>query len=233
MRLRRTLKATVSVIAAGALLALGGVALGPSPAAADVAQPGPPTGLQAVDVQPESVTVEWETLDGAYEYIVGINGRASAVTRNVTWTFTNLVWDQEYEVTVRAWVPSAYPNDYTDWSDPIRVVTPIPDGFQVPSAPTDLRPERDAQGEVATIRWDASAEGYGRLTYRLHAQGVGVVATASGSDLSADVFQMAFIECVVLPGETYTFWVTATDRAGNVSPPSDELTVTLPPWSWI
>lgn len=190
-----------------------------------------PGNVQATDVHAEGFTITWDALDGAVEYIVRVRkdgtGHGSyQVTRETSATFGNLAWESDYDVSVKALIGGI--PAYTEFSEPVWVSTPLPEGFEPPGAPTNLRVVHDADGFAAFIEMDPPEQGTGRLTLTLHAEGVGPISWGP----SADLWELLFISCVLEPGETYTFFATATDRAGNVSPPSESITVTMPPWSW-
>jgi hypothetical protein len=216
-------------------LAFATVIAGPLPAVADGT--GPPDNIR-VEVHEDSFTVEWDPVAGAFGYDVrhGVTVRRGGVEPSAT---IPARWDTPIEVSVRTRLAPIHrgPDDVSEFSEPITVIVQLPDGYTTPSAPANLRPVTDSTGEVAFIDWDPPETSFGRLTYRLHSSwvnyGDGVVwTTTTGRWQPASVWFMAFVECIIDPATTYTFYVTATDQTGATSPPSDPITVTTPPWDW-
>lgn len=219
-------------LGAGLALVLAAVALGGSPAAADEDGGGAgPGDVRVTDLQDTQFTVEWDPVESTSYYHAklyrpgaGQHFKSTLVHQdNQPATFTGLTWGTEYVVVVTA-VNTQHNPVYRD-SEPLEVTTALPDGCSLPSEPLNLRPVLDDQDRVETITWDESAEGCGDLSYQLHADGVGTVWSKG---MSADVHFMLFVHEVLEPGETYTFRATASDIRGNVSPPSDPVTLTMP-----
>jgi chitinase len=92
------------------------------------------------------------------------------------------------------------------------LVVPNPD-LVAPTAPTNLRVASTTKQKV-TLAWNASTDAVGVTGYRLYRNGV--LATTTTSLSYADGRQRA-------KGATY--YVVAIDKAGNVSLPSNSLTV--------
>jgi hypothetical protein len=234
---RRRLPSKVAAIAATLTVASTLLLLEAGPAAAGGGAPQPPANLRVTDLEPELITLAWAPVTGAVDYRVQVipleaaAGYARFRTTNLTMTLDDLTWDIPYQVTVRAYVPSAYPHSYTEAST-IAVTTPLPDGYVPPGAPTGLRVERDAQGAIAQVRWDA-ADGFGPLTYRVHleseevAELTGVFGHTTGLSFAADILPIS--GGWLAPGQSVAMWITAVDQIYHQSPPSEALTLTCCP----
>ncbi|TDE14381.1 fibronectin type III domain-containing protein [Jiangella asiatica] len=224
----------LTALVASLALTVGAVAIGAGAAKAADTPPAPPTGLRAVDVGTDSFSVAWDPVEGATTYhfsfipLEPFAGYRRGETDQLTTMFTGLMFDVPYKVTVRAFVPSAYPNQYSDTAT-ITVRTAVPEGYVLPSAPRDLRVERDASGRIERVRWDASAVGFGPLTYQLRLASAdlpevdGVWSTTSG--LTVDAGDLPFDAGIFTPGQQVTVSVTASDIRRNASPAA-ELTLT-------
>jgi chitinase len=87
-----------------------------------------------------------------------------------------------------------------------------------PTAPSNLRVTNVGNDYVA-LAWNASFDSSGKFSYRVYREGVSTPVTLPKT-------QKAYIWRNLEPGETYRFWVTAVDNAGNVSAPSNVVTAT-------
>jgi hypothetical protein len=213
------------------------VLLDTGPAAATDSPPEPPANLRVEVLEPEQITLAWDPVDGATEYKVAMiplepfDGYARTETDDPTVTLDDLTWDVSYKVTVRAFVPTAYPNWYTETST-IVATTPLPEDYVLPGTPTNLRVERGSLGEITLIRWDA-ASGFGPLTYLVHMDSpdqpdlTGMFGRTSG--LSFDTTITPLSAGILPPGQSVSIWVTATDQIRNQSAPSERLTLTCCP----
>lgn len=206
-------------------------------AAATGDAPEPPDNLQVEDLEPEHMTLTWDPVDGATEYKVAVipleaaKGYSRTETDDEVVALDGLTWDVPYKVTVRAFVPSAYPNWYTDVAT-ITATTPLPEGYTLPDAPTDLRVERDSRGELSLIRWDA-IESFGPVSYQIHLASPdvrdlnGVFGRTAG--LSFDPNSLPLVGGWLAPGQSVSLWVTAIDELHQQSPPSEAITFTCCP----
>jgi Fibronectin type III domain len=207
------------------------VDIGPAAAA-----PAPPTNLRVEGLTPEEMTLTWDPVAGAAEYKVAViplepaDGYARTDTDDPTVHLDDLTWDVPYKVTVRAFVPAAYPNWYSETST-IVAKTPLPEGYFAPSAPTDLRITRDSQGRLDQIRWDA-ADGFGPLTYFLHMESAdqpdltGMFGHTTG--LSFDLDMTPLVGGWLQSGESVSIWITAVDQIRNQAA-SQRITLTCCP----
>jgi hypothetical protein len=225
--------------AAAALLLVGAAVAQAGPASAQPAVPGPPANLRVTNLQPEQFTVAWDPVPGAIEYQVRALGSAFApwdTTQELTSTWFAL-WDTSYQVTVRAFVAIDHEpwTVYTEFSAPLTVTTPMPPDFELPSAPRNLRVERNNQGQITLIRWDPPVAGYGQLRYNLYFETPAEPEDLSGiwpanGDGTADPSQNPLGAELYGPGQVITIRVTAVDRKNNESPPSEPLVLTCCPF---
>jgi hypothetical protein len=229
----RVAAAATSLVVASTLVILDA---GPVAAATGDA-PEPPDNLRVEVLEPEHITLTWDPVAGATEYKVAViplepaKGYARTETGDPVVALDGLVWDVPYKVTVRAFVPTAYPNSYTDIAT-ITATTPLPEGYTLPGAPTNLRVERDPRGELALVRWDAG-ESTGPLRYQIHLESADVPELTGQwgltTGLSFDANALPITGGLLAPGQSVSMWVTATDQIYQQSPPSEAITFTCCP----
>jgi hypothetical protein len=236
--MNRRMPLRVAAVATGLTVASTLVALDAGPAAAAAGAPAPPANLQIRDLEPDQMTVTWSPVAGAAEYKVSViplepaSGYARTDTDDPAVTLDNLGADTPYKVTVRAFVPSAYPNSYSETSA-IVAKTPLPEGYVSPGAPTNLRVVRDSVGSLTLLRWDAPSQHFGPLAYHIHLE------SADAGDLNGifgDTSALSF-ETDYLPletgflgsGQSVAIWLTATDLLNNQSPASQRIVLTCCP----
>jgi hypothetical protein len=225
----------LTAIAAGLAVTSTLVLVNTAPAAAAPA-PAPPTNLRVELLGPEEITVAWDEVAGAAEYKVAViplkpfDGYSRTDTDDPTVHLDDLTWNVPYKVTVRAFVPAAYPNWYSETST-IVATTPLPAGYFAPSAPTNLRVDRDSQGRPTLIRWDA-ANGFGPLLYDLHMESAdqpdltGMFDRTSG--LSFDLRTTPLAGGWLQPGDSVSIWITSVDQIRNQAA-SQRITLTCCP----
>jgi hypothetical protein len=230
-RLQPQLAAIVTSLTVASTLVLVDIA----PAAAAPA-PAPPSNLRVESLEPEEITLAWDPVAGAAEYKVAViplepfGGYARTDTDDPTVHLDDLTWDVPYKVTVRAFVPAAYPNWYSETST-IVATTPLPEGYFAPSTPTNLRVDRDSQGRVTLIRWDA-ATGFGPLLYDLHMESAdqpdltGMFGRTSG--LSFDLRTTPLAGGWLQSGESVSIRITTVDQIRNQAA-SQPITLTCCP----
>lgn len=235
--------ATVTATVSGLVLALATLVLGAAPAAAGAARTSdPPTNLRVADLGPTSLAVAWDMPDGADYSIVrvsrtGYGLQQSELSHGESASFTGLLWDTEYSVTVTAYYTKFKDERFSAASDPLTVRTPAPDDFEVPNAATNLRIERDSSGNPEFLLFDASTEGFGDLWYDLHLNTSEVPGMEDLSGVWASTneqrFDLSFVPITAeiwQPGDTVRVFITATDGKGNVSAPSEALELTCCPF---
>ena len=74
---------------------------------------------------------------------------------------------------------------------------------------------------TASLSWGAAADNVGVTGYTIARNGV-AIATVPGTTTS-------YADSALVPGTSYSYQVTASDAAGNVSPPSNQATATTQP----
>jgi hypothetical protein len=196
--------------------------------------PPTPTDLRVTDLRIDSITVAWNPVAGASGYSVspfGVDIGGSlprSTTTATTFTLSNLVWDARYRISVRAFNAGLLYGDAVT----ITVTTPTPDGYQRPTAPTNLRVERDAQGRAERFRWDASTGGFGTLQYVFYIESPGFLPTFTvlTGGLTVPAVDVAVCDgCEFDPSQTFNAWVVAKDRRYQ-SPDSNRVTLTCCPF---
>lgn len=231
--MRRRMKSVIAPVILGLAVAAGALPLPAAPAAAASGPPAP-TGLRVTDLRMDSITIAWNPVAGASGYSVSTFGLdvggtlPSSKTTATSITIANLVWDARYQITVWAFSAGLIYSDATT----ITVTTPTPDGYQRPTAPTNLRVERDDQGRAERFRWDAATGGFGPLRYLLHVESPGFLPTFTvlTSGLTVPAVDVAVCDgCEYDPSQTFIVWVTALDRRHH-SPDSNRVTLTCCPF---
>jgi hypothetical protein len=234
--MKRRLPPRLIAIAAGLAVTSAMVLVSAAPAAAAPSPPAPPDNLRVVQLEPEELTLAWDAVAGATEYKVAViplepfDGYRRIDTDDPTVHLDDLTWDVPYKVTVRAFVPTAYPNWYSEPST-IVVTTPLPEGYFAPTEPTNVRIDRDSTGRFTFIRWDAAA-GFGPLLYDLHMESTdqpdltGMFGRTSG--LSMDLRTSPLVGGWLQPGESVSLWITAIDQIRNEAA-SQRVTLTCCP----
>jgi hypothetical protein len=86
-----------------------------------------------------------------------------------------------------------------------------------PSAPSNLVGQA-ATGPSANLSWGASSDNVGVAGYRVFRNGAQLASTTATT----------YVDKGVAAGSTYSYYVVAYDAAGNVSPSSNQVSVTLP-----
>jgi len=89
-----------------------------------------------------------------------------------------------------------------------------------PSAPAGLTAAATGP-TTASLSWGAAADNVGVTGYTIARNGV-AIATVPGSTTS-------YADSGLVPGTSYSYQVTASDAAGNVSPPSNQASTTTQP----
>lgn len=233
--------ASWTAIGAVATLTAGLAGVAP-PAAADIEAPAPPTNLRITDLQPETLSVAWDATSGATSYSLTLFAPEPFcgtyyrrhTTASLTATFDSLNWDCPYRIGVRAYVPSNYPNTFSEPAT-ILVTTPLPEGYERPGPPSNLRAERDATGQLERVAWDPATVGFGLLAYQMYLEVEGIpelsgtlgsLSVGTSRDVERD---LGDIGSVLEPGQTVTLWVTTADQTRTESPPSETLVLTCCP----
>lgn len=225
-------------IAAAAVLALTTVTAGAAPSTAGdmTGPPAAPANLRATDVRPDSIAVAWDAVPHATEYrvtVVPLEAGAgfpfptpSVTISGLTAQLTNLTWDVPYNIHVRAFAAGFYPNRLSAATS-IRVTTPLPDDYEPPGAPTNLRVEHDATGQAEVIRWDPPAQGSaGPFFYWVFLDNpmtTGLLTQQYATSIRVEDTPIAGLG---EPGAQSTVRIVASDRISTLSPPAAPLVLT-------
>ncbi len=225
-------------LTAAAAIAVG-LVLATAPAAGashlgDTQPPAAPTNVHATAVDQSSVTLAWNpSTDNV------------AVTQYAAWTQGLPV---QYVTGTSARIPGLHPGttytfkveatDGRNWSLPgTAVVTTVPD-TSAPTAPSGLALANSVYGQpfdgvtasTALLSWTNSSDDFGPISYQVLVNGVpspNVFDTrAPGTPIGAA--STMWVRHLT-PATTYTLTVRAVDGGGNVSAPSNALTVTTDP----
>ena len=203
------MKLVLATLLALALMASAAEARPPKPR--DTTPPTVPTGLRVVAVTEDSITLSWnastDNSGSIHHYVVAPGSWHPG--DSTTKTITGLVpsWTQTYRVSA----VDATGNE-SAFSEPLTATT-APD-VTAPTAPSDLRLTASTPSSVS-LAWTAARDRWS-LTYQVLMDGE-VIAVAGWT--SARVRH--------LPPGTHIFTVRARDSAGNLSPVSNAITVTL------
>jgi chitinase len=179
----------------------------------DTTPPSVPTGLRVVSVTEDSITLRWDAStddSGSIHHHVVSPGSWHPGT-STTKTMTGLV--PSFIITYRVSAADASGNESAQ-SAPVTGTT-APD-VTPPTAPSNLRVTATTPSSVS-LAWTGSTDRWS-FFYQVLMDGQEI---ASASSISTRLRHLA-------PGSTHAFAVRARDNAGNVSPPSNGLTVTLP-----
>jgi len=179
----------------------------------DTSPPTAPTALTATAAGPDEVDVSWAAaVDdvGVTGYTVRRGGSAIGTTTETAFIDLTVTAGQSYTYTVTA-VDAA--GNVGPASSPATVSTPNAPDVTAPSAPTNLTGKALA-GRI-TLTWKASTDNVGVAGY----------VVSRGSTPIATVITAGYTDATVNPRTRYTYYVTAFDAAGNVSPRSNVLTI--------
>jgi chitodextrinase len=182
-----------------------------SAARRDTTPPTTPTNVRVVAVTEDSITIAWNasTDDSGkiHAYIAGgIYHDGNSTTKTFSWLVPN------WTVTYRVQAMDAAGN-LSALSEPVTGTT-APD-VTPPTAPGNLRLTGSTPSSVS-LAWDRATDRWS-FAYRLFVDGVEAGGTG---DLSFRLRHLA-------PGSTHTFTVRARVHSGNISPPSNAVTLTL------
>ncbi len=180
--------------------------------AEDTFPPSAPTNLTVTEITGTSITFAWEASAdnvGVVSYAIYLDDTYLAETSATTYQVGNLLSTQVYKFKVYA---KDAAGNVSEASNEITVKT-LDD--IVPTAPTNLN-ANNLTGTTVGLNWTASADNVGVAGYVIYKDGV-LVATVTGT-----FYQVTGLSSAA----TYAFIVKAKDEAGNVSDPSNEITVT-------
>lgn len=185
----------------------------------DVTAPTSPRSLSSSFPQTGGVTLAWnESRDdrGAVMYSVFRDNIKVGTSNTPTFTDLTAKPGRSYTYTVIATDPSG---NTSAKSEALRVIVPEKPVVDViaPTAPTKLHSMGVTQTQVK-LMWGASQDASGAPTYDIYRNGYRIGSTS----------MTMFTDNSVAAGNTYQYVITAVDKAGNESTPSNTLAVTTP-----
>jgi chitodextrinase len=183
--------------------------------ATDAIPPTAPTGFSATITNYSEVSLSWSAstdnvgVAGYYVYKNGtriVNTGSLSYLDNVTpgyYSYTVAAYDAAGNVS-----PQSSPSSVTVISD----TTP-------PAAPANFSATTTPNFQV-NLSWSASTDNVGVAGYYVYRNGIRIMTSASLTGTS-------YTDASGTPGATYAYSVAAYDAAGNISPQSPAVTVTL------
>ncbi|TRZ46118.1 fibronectin type III domain-containing protein [Robertkochia solimangrovi] len=183
----------------------------------DTEAPSKVTGLQAVTITENSITIKWTAATdniGIASYDVLVNGAVKGnVTEGTAFTLDGLNGGTVYQITVRA--KDAAGNQGAV-SDVLEVTTKEAADTEAPTAVSGLKASNIKESSL-TLNWNAATDNKAVTGYEIHQNG-SKVGTTTGNTY--------FNVTGLTAGTNYNFVVYAFDEAGNMSSQSNQVTVT-------
>ncbi|HEX8172607.1 MAG TPA: right-handed parallel beta-helix repeat-containing protein [Thermoanaerobaculia bacterium] len=190
-----------------------GAAVKPAPTL-DTIAPSIPGNLRVLTAGPAGVTLSWNAATdnvGVSVYKIYRRGVEVAAIAATTWTDTNLADETSYSYAVKA-VDAA--GNLSGSSDAVSVSSSMLTDGDAPTAPAALRASEIAKDAVL-LSWNGSTDNVGVTGYRVF----------RGTTLVATVTTTSYRDLNLTAGTTYTYQISAVDKAGNQSGGSNVLTV--------
>ena len=181
------------------------------PVGTDTEAPTVPANLQGIALSVTSAQLSWTASTdnvGVTGYRIYRNGSAIVTSATTTYTDNGLTVGNTYSYTVTSFDAAGNESNHS-----LSVIVNTIDQ-QAPTIPLNL------QGIAlsvtsARLTWDASSDNVGVKAYRIYRNGVSL-----GSKTKT-----IFYDFGLIAGNTYTYFITAFDAAGNVSNPSQTVTL--------
>jgi hypothetical protein len=190
-------------------------------AATTVSKPAAPSSLILSVISSSQINLSWtdnssvesgfkieRSTDGTTFTQIALNG-----SNDVTYSSTGLTASKKYYYRVRA-TNSAGDSSYSNIASATTKAASTAD-TQAPTAPSGLYLASKTTSSV-TIKWKASTDNVGVSFYKVYRNG----KYMNGSSDMMDVDES------VVRGTTYTYYITAVDKAGNESAKSNSISVT-------
>ena len=178
----------------------------------DITAPTTPTDFAATPLSSSSIGLSWtaSTDDvGVTGYRISRDGADVAVVSGPSWTDTGLAAGTPYDYSIVAEDAAGHASAPATAS-----ATTLPPDTSAPSAPSALSATVMKSG-VTKLAWTASTDDVAVAGYRIYRNG-SLYASTTGTSYS-----------VRKQRGTFTYYVVAFDAAGNVSDPSNSVTVTV------
>jgi chitodextrinase len=183
-------------------------------ASSDTSAPTAPTGVTATAPISTQVNLAWTASSddiGVVGYEVFRNGTLIGTSNTTSYADTTSQAATKYTYTVKAYdlasnrsAPSA------------SAIVSTPGDTTPPSAPANLA--ANASSNAVQLTWSASTDNVGVTGYQVFRNGIQIATAASTT----------YRDTTVQSANTYTYAVSATDAAGNVSAFSNAVTLTTP-----
>src|SRR5213596_3733854 len=183
---------------------------------ADTTPPSPPTGLTGAAAGSTGANLSWGASTdnvGVTGYVVRRNGLQVATPATTSYADAGLSAGATYSYTVAA--RDAAGNISPD-STSVSVTTAIAADTTAPTTPTGLT-AAVAGSTGANLSWSASTDNVGVTGYIVRRNGVQVATPATTS----------FADTGLSAATTYSYTVAARDAAGNLSPNSASVSITI------
>ncbi len=181
----------------------------------DNTPPTAPTNLSASNITNSTVDLSWTASTdnvGVEGYNVYQNGTKLGSVASTSTNISGLEGSTTYSFYVEAYDAAG---NISDESNVVEITTdPNPDN-DPPTAPTNLAYSNLTQ--ISTdLSWTASSDNVGVAEYRIYKDGA-LNGTSTNTNYTVNGLSA---------GTTYEFYVTAIDEAGNISDPSNTISVT-------
>jgi len=157
-----------------------------------------PTGLQVTGTEETSLTLTWEEVADAEQYLLLIDGETAGTSTTNTFVFSGLQPYKEYALSVVA-------VSGTRKSEPAIINSKTADKT-APNAPTGLKAEASVYS--IALQWEAATDNVGVTRYTIWVDGVAT------RNLTDTFYTLTGLD----PGKEYLIEVAAKDAAGNISP---------------
>lgn len=148
-----------------------------------------PANLRTTNITQSTITLAWDPVAGASDYVIWLNGTQTASSTECTYTISGLAANTSYSVAV-----AARASGQTGPQATLTVVT-------TPPTPT-LSGSADQYS--ITLSWTVSGNATG-LTYDVYRNGIKIAETTNQS----------FKDVNLCPQTTYNYWVIARNSAGS------------------
>ncbi|MDQ6419087.1 S8 family serine peptidase [Paenibacillus sp. LHD-117] len=183
----------------------------------DMQAPSTPTNLTSPSKTFNTVNLQWTASTdnvAVTEYNIYKGTVLAGTSTTTTFQATGLTPNTAYSFTVKA---KDAQNNQSQASNSLTVTTNASNDVTAPTAPTNLKATTVKPTSV-TLSWTASTDNVGVTGYIIYKDG-GQVGTSTST---------TFTLTPLISGKTYSFTVKAKDAAGNLSPVSTALSVTMP-----
>ena len=183
--------------------------------AGDIEAPSTPSNLVSSNITQNSATISWTASTdnvGVDGYKIYKNGSLLTTTAGTSYNVTSLSAATSYSFYVIAYDAAG---NSSSQSNTVNVTTNNAPDTQAPTAPTSLTSSNVSQTGV-NLSWTASTDNVSVSEYIVYKDGVQLATTSS----------TAYSVTGLTANTAYSFYVKATDAAGNVSSASNTVNVT-------